>query len=135
MTSGPRCLSEESDALADSLEPVFESGSPAEIRRVLKRVARAHGVSVLARETGLTREAIYKALGDHGNPTLDTLSRLLEAMELRLSVRAARAPEKARASRGPSPASVAIDRRSANRCVISCGLEGGPSQDAGAEKG
>jgi probable addiction module antidote protein len=135
MTSRPRCLSEESGALADRLEPVFESGSPAEIRRVLKRVARAHGVSVLARETGLTREAIYKALGDHGNPTLDTLSRLLDAMELRLSVRAARVSEKAHSACGPVPAGATLDRRSANPCVISSGREESPQPDAAAEKG
>lgn len=81
--------------LVDALEPVLAQGGPAEIRRVLKRAARAHGVSVLARETGLTREAIYKALGDQGNPTLDTLSRLLDAMELRLFVRAAPPEERA----------------------------------------
>ncbi|MGC6328818.1 addiction module antidote protein [Rhizorhabdus sp. FW153] len=89
MRSRPPYPPEQPDSLASSLEPVFERGDPAEIRRALKHVARAHGVSVLARETGLTREAIYKALGDQGNPTLDTLSRLLDALELRLSVRAA----------------------------------------------
>lgn len=134
MTSGPRYLSEGSDALADSLEPVFENGDPAEIRRVLKSVARAHGVSVLARETGLTREAIYKALGDHGNPTLDTLSRLLEAMELRLSVRAARAPEKAVPARAPSSSGMAIDRRQAARCAVGCGFEGGALPASGPDE-
>jgi len=114
MRSRPRDLSERPERLASSLEPVFERGDPAEIRRALKHVARAHGVSVLARETGLTREAIYKALGDQGNPTLDTLSRLLDALELRLSVRVAHVEDAL--AHDCAAAKPEIERRSPPRC-------------------
>jgi probable addiction module antidote protein len=114
MRSRPPYPSEQPDSLARSLEPVFERGDPAEIRRALKHVARAHGVSVLARETGLTREAIYKALGDQGNPTLDTLSRLLDALELRLSVRAAHVEDAL--AHECAAAEPEIERRSSPRC-------------------
>jgi len=42
-------------------------------------------MTLLARETGPTREALYKALGDKENPTLDTLVKVTRALGLRLS--------------------------------------------------
>jgi probable addiction module antidote protein len=135
MTSGPRHLSEGLGVLTDSLEPVLERGDPAEIRQALKRVARAHGVSLLSRETGLTREAIYKALGDHGNPTLDTLSRLLQAMELRLTVRALRAPEDAMSDRGVRASATSGGRRRAASCSVGRRLEGKPQPESSSETG
>jgi probable addiction module antidote protein len=74
------------EAIAAYLDAVFEDGDLAEIRRAIGHVARAKGMTQLARDTGITREALYKALGEHGNPTLDTLSKILGALGLRLSV-------------------------------------------------
>jgi probable addiction module antidote protein len=49
-------------------------------------VSRARGMSDLARETGLTREALYRSLSADGNPELATLTKVLRAFGLRLSV-------------------------------------------------
>jgi probable addiction module antidote protein len=74
--------------IAAYLDTYLEDGSSEEMRRALNIVARSHGMSALARETGISREALYKALGSDGNPTLDTLLRIMRALGLRLSVAA-----------------------------------------------
>ena len=70
------------------LKVVMESGNSDEIRAVLNTIVRARGVQTIAKETGLTRAAVYKALGDKGNPTLSTLLALTKALGVRLSVAA-----------------------------------------------
>jgi probable addiction module antidote protein len=51
-------------------------------------IARARGIGKLAAETGLSREALYKATGPDGNPTLATLMGILKATGLQLSAKA-----------------------------------------------
>lgn len=68
------------------LEAAFEDGHPIIIAKAIGNVARARGITGIARETGLTRPALYKAFGDDGNPTLSTLSGVLKVLGLRLSV-------------------------------------------------
>jgi probable addiction module antidote protein len=74
--------------VAAYLDAYLEDGSAEEIRSALGTVARSRGMTQLSRETGLTREALYKALGDNGNPTLDTLLKVTKALGVRLSVAA-----------------------------------------------
>ena len=62
---------------------------PAFIATALGDVARARGMSQLARDTGLTREALYRTLSANGNPNLSTLLKVLSALNVRLSVKAA----------------------------------------------
>jgi probable addiction module antidote protein len=45
-------------------------------------------LSALARDTDISREALYKAFSDNGNPTLDTLLRVMKALGVRLAVAA-----------------------------------------------
>jgi probable addiction module antidote protein len=52
----------------------------------LGTVARARGMSDLARSTGLSRETLYKTLSQGGNPTLSTLSKVLETYGVRISL-------------------------------------------------
>lgn len=49
-------------------------------------VARARGMMQLAKETGLSREALYRGLSEEGNPTLDTLMKVSRALGLKLTV-------------------------------------------------
>jgi probable addiction module antidote protein len=70
------------------LEAVMEDGDPSLIAAALGDIARAVGPSRFARETGLSRETIYKALKPNGNPTLDTLAKSMKALGVRLSLRA-----------------------------------------------
>jgi probable addiction module antidote protein len=68
------------------LEAVLEDGDADLIASGLGDIARAYGASELARQTGLSREVIYKGLVPGGNPTLDTLSRITKALGLKLTV-------------------------------------------------
>ena len=52
----------------------------------LSDVARAKGMTAVAAESKITRQALYKALGPNGNMTLETLLGVLRAMGVRLSV-------------------------------------------------
>lgn len=57
---------------------------PAFITQALGVVARSRNMSQLARDTGLTREGLYKALSDQGNPSFDTVLKVVRAMGYRL---------------------------------------------------
>jgi probable addiction module antidote protein len=59
------------------------------IARALGDVARARGMSQLARDTGLSRESLYKSLSDSGNPSFDTVLRVAKALGVRLRASAA----------------------------------------------
>ena len=69
------------------LEAAFEDGDPALITNALGDVARAIGMGDVAKEAGITREGLYKALSKKGDPRLSTLSGVVKAMGLRLAVR------------------------------------------------
>ena len=74
--------------IAAYLDAYLEDGTPEEVLGALNTIARSHGMSALARETGISREALYKAFSDNGNPTLDTLLRVLKVFGVRLAVAA-----------------------------------------------
>ncbi|MDC7683262.1 putative addiction module antidote protein [Asticcacaulis sp. BYS171W] len=79
---------EDPKTAAAYLAAVFEEGDAEEIRVALNDVARAHGITDLSRETGLSRETLYKAFGSTGNPTLSTLLAVVKALGIKLSVAA-----------------------------------------------
>lgn len=72
--------------IAEYLDGYLEDGSPEELLQALNTIARSHGMSALARETGISREALYRAFSDSGNPTLGTLLRVMKAFGLRLAI-------------------------------------------------
>lgn len=74
--------------IAAYLDAYLEDGTPEELLRALNTIARSHGMSALSRETGISREALYRAFSDSGNPTLDTLLRVMKALGVRLAVAA-----------------------------------------------
>ena len=59
------------------------------IAKVLGDIARARGMSQLARDTGLGRESLYKALSGEGNPSFATILKVMHALGLRLHAEAA----------------------------------------------
>jgi probable addiction module antidote protein len=59
------------------------------VAKALGDIARAKGMATLARETGLGRESLYKALSAEGNPQLNTVLRVTKALGLQLSVKPA----------------------------------------------
>lgn len=78
-------LKSETDVV-DWLKIWMEDGSPEEIAKAIGDIARSRGMSEIARKTGLGRQALYNALSEKGNPTLETLMAVLDALGLQLSV-------------------------------------------------
>lgn len=74
------------DAIAAYLEAALEDGDPALFTHALGQVARAKGMSQIAGEAGLSREALYRALSIDGDPRLSTLSGVMKALGLRIAV-------------------------------------------------
>jgi probable addiction module antidote protein len=74
------------DRVAAYLELAMEEGDSKAIATALGNVGRARGMTKLAKDTGLTREALYRALAPEGNPTLATVAAVLDAMGLRMRV-------------------------------------------------
>jgi probable addiction module antidote protein len=71
------------------LEAAFEDGDPAGIAMALGNVARARNMAAIARETGLTRETLYRAFAEGGNPTLATLTAVTKALGFKLAIKPA----------------------------------------------
>ena len=74
-----------SEDIAAYLEAAFEDGDPALITTALGDIARAKGMSQVAKDAGVTREALYKALSPTGDPRLSTLVGVFKALGLRVT--------------------------------------------------
>jgi probable addiction module antidote protein len=78
---------------AEYLRAALEDGDVDAIAIVLGDIARARGASQFAKDTGLSRETIYKAFRPGGNPRLDTLARAVRALGFRLTIEPIKAAE------------------------------------------
>ena len=79
---------ETDEDIAAYLDAALEEGDPALIAAVLGDIARAKGMSQIAREAGLGRESLYKALSINGNPEFVTILKVISSLHLRLRVEA-----------------------------------------------
>jgi probable addiction module antidote protein len=75
---------ETDEDMAAYLEAALEEGDPALVSAALGDIARAKGMAQIARETGLGRESLYKALSSEGNPEFATVLKVVRALGLRL---------------------------------------------------
>lgn len=75
---------ETGEDMAAYLEAALEEGDPVLVAAALGDIARAKGMTQIARETGLGRESLYKALSVEGNPEFATVLKVLQALGLRL---------------------------------------------------
>ncbi len=74
------------ETIAAYLTEALDSDDPRYIAKALGAVARARGgMAQLARETGVTRESLYRALSDTGNPELGTALKVMHALGVRLT--------------------------------------------------
>ncbi|MGA2167736.1 MAG: addiction module antidote protein [Terracidiphilus sp.] len=82
---------EDDEAIAEYLEEAMkvamEDSDPSFLAVALGTVARARGMSQIAKDAGLSRESLYKALGSDGNPELGTVLKVLQALGLKLSIK------------------------------------------------
>lgn len=75
---------QDEQSVADYLTIVLEENDPAALAQALGTVARARGMTEIARSSGLTREALYKALRPDAQPRFDTISRVCTALGVKL---------------------------------------------------
>ena len=61
-----------------------DSGDGSLVRAALNDIARARGMTQLARDTGLTREGLYRALSASGNPEFSTMLKVIKALKIKL---------------------------------------------------
>lgn len=74
--------------VAAYLEAVFEDGDPALITHALGVIARAEGMTEVAKQAGLTRASLYKALSADGHPEFATVLKVVQALGLKMTVAA-----------------------------------------------
>lgn len=71
--------------IAAYLNAAFDEGDPALIAAALGDIARAKGMTAVARSAGLGRESLYKALSPEGRPELATIMKVVQALGLKLT--------------------------------------------------
>jgi probable addiction module antidote protein len=76
---------DDAQSQAELLADAMETGEPEYIKHVLGVIARARGMTSIAKEAGVTREALYKALSGRGDPKLSTLLGVMKALNMQLS--------------------------------------------------
>ncbi len=84
-------LNSEED-MAAYLTTVLEENDPALLAAALGDIARSRGMTQVAKDSGITREALYKALRPGSEPRFDTISRVCAALGVRLVAQPVHAP-------------------------------------------
>ena len=79
---------ETEEYMALYLEAALEDGDPRVVAAALGDIARAHGMTQIAKSTGLSRESLYKALSAEGNPELATVLKVVHSLGLQLQAKA-----------------------------------------------
>lgn len=81
----PATFLDSEEGMAAYMTEALETGDAAFIADALGVIARARGMAQVARDAGLSRESLYRALSPEGNPELSTVLRVVQALGLRLS--------------------------------------------------
>jgi len=81
-----------------------DTGDGSLVRAALNDIARARGMTQLARDTGLTREGLYRALSASGNPEFSTVFKVIKALKMKLHAAPAVAQSKPRKAPRRKPA-------------------------------
>jgi probable addiction module antidote protein len=76
-------------AIATFMAEAFASADPGYIAHALGVVARAKGMAQIARQTGLSREQLYRSFSENGNPTLKTTIAVMKALGIELTAKVA----------------------------------------------
>jgi probable addiction module antidote protein len=75
---------DDSETIAEYLTEALETGDAAFVARAIGTVARAQGMTAIAKDAGLSRENLYRALGAEGHPEFETIMKVLNALGVRL---------------------------------------------------
>ncbi len=79
---------ETEEDIAAYLNTALEDGDPALLQAALGDVAKARGMTAIAREAGVGRESLYKSLSETGNPSWQTVTKVLAALGLKVEIKA-----------------------------------------------
>ena len=74
------------EAINDYLAIALEDGDTKTVQVVLRDIARAHGMTQLAKETQLNRESLYKSLSKEGNPSFANITKIMKALGLKMTL-------------------------------------------------
>lgn len=74
------------EAINNYLAIALEDGDTKTVQVVLRDIARAHGMTQLAKETQLNRESLYKSLSKEGNPSFATITKIMKALGLKMTL-------------------------------------------------
>ena len=77
---------ESEEDIAEYLNAVIEENDPTLLQEALGDIARARGMTSIARETGAGRESLYKSLSASGNPSFATITKVLAALGLKITI-------------------------------------------------
>ncbi|MBU8540810.1 addiction module antidote protein [Falsiroseomonas tokyonensis] len=75
----------DAETQAEFLRVVMEDGDAGEIAQALGTIARARGMTEVARRAGIGRDTLYKALREDGNPGFATVLKVLDALDIKLT--------------------------------------------------
>ncbi len=75
------------EIIAAYMEAALEEDDPSLIAAVLGDIAKAKGMTALAKETGLSRESLYRSLSEKGNPELSTFLKVVKALGLHVELK------------------------------------------------
>ena len=75
---------QDEETIAEYLNMALEDPNPEMLLLAVKNIARAQGMAQLAKDTGLGRESLYKALSDGAKPRYDTLLKVVRALGIKL---------------------------------------------------
>lgn len=90
---------ESGEDMAAYLDAAMEDGDPRIIANALGSIARAKGMTQVAKDAGLSRESLYKALSGEGNPEFSTIMKVLKALGLTIHAGTAKPAAKPRKRR------------------------------------
>jgi probable addiction module antidote protein len=83
----PAAALDDPESIALFMADAFETGDHAHIAKAVGVVARAKGMSELAKQSGLSREMLYRSFSEKGNPTLKTLLAVMRAVGVDMTAR------------------------------------------------
>ncbi|KAA8820738.1 addiction module antidote protein [Bifidobacterium vespertilionis] len=75
--------------IIEYLDAAAETGDPALLQAAIGDVAKARGMGQIAKEVGVGRESLYKSLSRDGNPSFQTILKVIHALGGRISIQAA----------------------------------------------
>lgn len=79
---------DDDEAIAEYLSQALETHDHTYIAHAIGSIARARGMTKVAKDSGLAREALYRALDENGNPQFSTILKVLKALGIKLKATA-----------------------------------------------